>query len=73
MCQSQKEIFDYWFEAKEFSAPLLVQVKMSERNVDKVIASMLDSQILDHPPRALDGPTTNEEKKYLKLGIVWEL
>jgi len=36
--QQQKQLIEYWFETNVFSAPVLVKIKMAERNEAKAKA-----------------------------------
>lgn len=67
--QQQKEIFEYWFQTNVFAAPVVVQIKMVER--DEIKARELLEQMM-HPIRAaiIEKPMSG---KALKVNEVWEL
>lgn len=67
--QQQKEIFEYWFQTNVFAAPVVVQIKMVER--DEAKAKELLEQMM-HPIRAtiIEKPVSG---KALKVNEVWEL
>lgn len=67
--QQQKEIFEYWFQTNVFAAPVVVQIKMVER--DEAKAKELLEQMM-HPIRAtiIEKPVSG---KVLKVNEVWEL
>lgn len=67
--QQQKEIFEYWFQTNVFAAPVVVQIKMVER--DEIKARELLEQMM-HPIRAtiIEKPVSG---KALKVNEVWEL
>lgn len=67
--QQQKQIIEYWFQTNVFAAPVVVQIKMAQR--DEAKAKELLEQML-HPVQAtiIKKPVSG---KVLKVNEVWEL
>lgn len=67
--QQQKQIIEYWFQTNVFAAPVVVHIKMAQR--DEAKAKELLEQML-HPVQAtiIAKPVSG---KVLKVNEVWEL
>jgi hypothetical protein len=67
--QQQKQIIEYWFQTNVFAAPMLVQIRMEQR--DEAKAKELVEKMM-HPIQAtiIEKPVSG---KVLKVNEVWEL
>lgn len=67
--QQQKQILTYWFSTNVFSAPMLVQIKMKERDEAKA-KQLFEAMFQPLTCSVIEKPT---EGKYLLVNEVWEL